>query len=145
MKAWDERHRREALRRTYEIAAEMAYEGRHRFAWWIQPSGDSGQELEYSSEQEWRDLLKGEDRSTGSGLDAARIDREVRRIRALAEGRLVRETLYRYVFDLEEEGPVVAAEGATLAEARREMVLQDLVFEEHRLVRITRIRKAVRL
>jgi hypothetical protein len=104
VKAWDERHRREALRRTYEIAAEMAYEGRHRFAWWIQPSGDSGQELEYSSEQEWRDLLKGEDRSTGSGLDAARIDREVRRVDGLATGRLVRETSERYEVAFEPEG-----------------------------------------
>jgi hypothetical protein len=71
---WTEAHAREALRRTYEIAAELA--DPNNGGPWIAGLvfgniGDEGL---------WRTLL------SGGGLDAARIDREVRRVDRLARG-----------------------------------------------------------
>lgn len=86
---WTDAHRREALRRTYEIAAEACEK---------RPSADIRNGLAAMS----YDVEAGEDRWRAAlaqwlQIDPARIDREVRRVRALAEGRLVRETDTRYV------------------------------------------------
>lgn len=79
-KPWTEAHRREALRRTYEIAAELAGAG--------SPYARGLAEDPFvASEDGWRGWL-------AAGIDAARINREVRRVRALAEGRLVRVTTW---------------------------------------------------
>lgn len=78
---WTEAHEAERHRRTYEIAAtlrpvEAVAMVRHDFHGSI---GEAG----------WRRVLD------GAGLDPARIDREVRRVRGLARGRLMRETWWR--------------------------------------------------
>jgi hypothetical protein len=78
---WTEKHRREALRRTYEIAAELASAADRAYS-------SQTIRVDVGSEAEWRACL-------GWVLlraDPARIDREVRRVDHLARGVLVRET-----------------------------------------------------
>ncbi|HSM93421.1 MAG TPA: hypothetical protein VLT47_11095 [Anaeromyxobacteraceae bacterium] len=85
-KPWTEAHRQEALRRTYELAAEIAdVNDRRNGGPWIARHAFAN----VFDEQRWRGLLS-------STFDAARIEREVRRVRGIAEGRLVREKGYRY-------------------------------------------------
>lgn len=75
---------RERLRRTYEIAAEQTGAGLY--------DGDKFEELMECAQREdwWRAAL------SEMGLLPADIDREVRRVDALAAGRLVRETETRW-------------------------------------------------
>lgn len=125
-KPWTEAHRREALRRTHEIAAEVSPEAPANaerlalcaHAWTV-------------NEKKWRSLL----RMPGhAGLDPARIDREVRRVRGLAEGRLVREPA-RWALRFRD--------GARIERPTREGI--DRVHDDYTggvIVRITRIRKA---
>lgn len=115
---WTEAHRREALRRLYEIAAEQVGAGNEsRVAKGCPHESDIGNEDEYTF------ALR-----HGLLLNAARIDREVSRIRALAEGRLVRVTTWR---------GQSGEEYATYAAADA-----DKSHGGCRLTRITRIRKA---
>lgn len=116
---WTEAHRREALRRTYEIAAELAAVGEERRAY-----GLAGQNGAHDPDVWTTDL------SEEAGLYAARVEREERRVRALADSppRLVRVTTWR---------GQSGEEYATRAEA-----VADKSHGGCRLTRITRIRKA---
>jgi hypothetical protein len=116
---WTEAHRREALRRTYEIAAGFAGAGHDAAAAWIRSA------LGWvDSEAHWREALG------LASVDPARIDREVRRVRALAEGRLVREVTWR---------------GESGEESTdRAMAAADKSHGGARFARITRIRKATK-
>lgn len=87
MKPWTEAHQREALRRTYEIAAELVVAGRADEASYLVI--DVG--VYVVSEWKFRLNFRNDGGSDGPGFDDVRINREVRRVRALAEGRLVRE------------------------------------------------------
>lgn len=72
---WTEAHQREALRRTYEIAAELAdIANRKNGAPWIASHAFAN----VFDEQPWRGLLS-------SAIDTARIDREVALVRERAE------------------------------------------------------------
>ena len=86
MKEWTEKHQQEALRRTYEIAAELVGAGKVQEATYLVSNAG----YYAGAEDSWRGDLADAD---GPAFDAARIDREVRRVRGLAEGRLVRETV----------------------------------------------------
>lgn len=122
---WGEAHRREALRRTYEIAAEHSAD--HRVARQFGSDAWSGVQDERSFRLY---MMLG-------GLDAARIDREARRVRALAEGRLVRETVWRLAADpdgFDDEIP-----GTYDSEAEARVVAAQT---GQRLVPVTRIRRA---
>jgi len=82
---WTEAHQREARRRCYELAAELAGVGRDADA------GDlaaAAQGLGTADEERFRYMLAGVDFADGD------IKRAVKRVRALAEGRLVRETVW---------------------------------------------------
>jgi hypothetical protein len=96
---WGEAHRREALIRIFEIGAELARAhgkaAAHRtLSPWFGHMGPAADPT--YTEAQFRELLSGPlvefARTT---LTPARIDAEVRRVRALAEGRLVRETVWR--------------------------------------------------
>lgn len=87
---WGEPHSVEALRRTFEIAAEFAAAGQFGVAWWLVPPSP-GDNIA-PSEELWREHLGSVGVDGKASIDKARIDREVRRVRALAEGRLVRTT-----------------------------------------------------
>ena len=76
---WTDLHKREALRRTYELVAELIGQGRDSDAEELLEVPHNMAELE----ETWRADL-------GSAFSAERIEREVRRVHALAEGRLVR-------------------------------------------------------
>lgn len=88
---WTIAHQNEALRRTYEIAAIMAARGDTTFG---DVNGDSPGAHQAqamggyptATEVEFRQGL-----ATWACFDSKRIDREVFRVRALAEGRLVRK------------------------------------------------------
>lgn len=124
---WGEAHAREAMRRGYEIAAYFAADDRT----------DDAQTLaeiivveEVDSEQDYRQLL------AGSGFDAARIEREVRRVRGLADDppRLVRETRWRVYFER-----ALGYDGDDRAAAAR---WRDNHARGAALVRVDRIRRA---
>lgn len=87
---WTEKHQREALRRTYEIAAECVSRG-----------DDNGAVLVTNEpfaacmfESRWRESL--ERIGVAEGFTADRINREVRRVRDIAEGRKVWEVVPRF-------------------------------------------------
>lgn len=131
MKEWTDVHRREALRRTYEIAAEHAeYDSCAR------PLADDPW---VNDEQMWRQDL-------ASILDAVRIDREVRRVRALSEGRLVRETVYqsRRRYSDGSLGALALAEDSTRAGLAAHASAMHHNRDEFGIVRVTRIRRAVK-
>lgn len=130
---WTDAHRREAVRRLYEIAAEFIGIDSE------DPMGPQrGQILMASSitlrpwsyaetEAIWRCEL------INYHLDAARISREVRRVRRLAEGGLVRETVWQA---RDEDGDVIR-------EDEDERHANDLLGAEGvRIVKVTRIRRA---
>lgn len=100
---WTEAHRREALRRTYEIGAEL-----------VADDGDDHRAY----------LLL----ETGTPYAGGRVDREVRRVRALAEGRLVRDTGWR-----------VGREWYAAGEEARD---RRQAYPGMPLLRVTRIRRA---
>jgi hypothetical protein len=80
-KPWSDAHTREARRRTYELAAELSAD-------WRKAKGlirDVWESATCGGEDLWRE-------SIGAFFSTARVDAEVRRVRALAEGRFVRET-----------------------------------------------------
>jgi hypothetical protein len=80
MKPWGVEHSREAMIRAYEIGAELTRTDRGDAAYFMNG-------LAVRSEEGFRASLW--------RFDPARIDREVRRVRGLAEGRLVREPYVR--------------------------------------------------
>lgn len=123
MKPWTERHRAEALRRTYEIIAEQADRS---------PAGRREQtvRVDVGSEDEWVDCL-------GWVLDIddpARIDREVRRVRGLAEGRLVRWQGWQGT----------TRDGGTMGRTASAETAQRWKENGAKVVRVTRIRRAPR-
>jgi hypothetical protein len=130
-KPWTEAHKREGYGAVVRAAIEVAQAGDERRAKSI-----LGAVLwSGASEAHLRDGL-----SEAYPDDHARVDREIRRVRALAEGRLVRETVWRAVSrlgdvsnDFQERAPLVAA----LRDAGRTREANG-----DRLVRVTRIRKA---
>lgn len=119
MKPWGEAHQRETARRLYEIAAE--YAGR----------GDDLRALEIASEIT-DDLSEAAFRESlfdppGPDMGMVQIEREVRRIRALAEGRLVRS----------EERVVLWPDGI-----KRPLVTDTAVPKGWPILRVTRIKRA---
>lgn len=84
---WAETCQREARRRSYEIAAELTGVGLEGEAECL--TVDDREDVK--TEERWRSAL---DRA---GLEEYRIEREVRRVRELAEGRLIRESGYRFI------------------------------------------------
>jgi hypothetical protein len=130
---WTEAHQREALRRTYEIAAELVGVGRDDDArcLTIRP------ERAAWSEKGWRvSLFEGR-------LNGARIDREVHRVRGLAEGWLVRETSERIETRWADPGQPGRSGHATIEEARRVRAACTSPVIVMR-TRVTRIRRAVK-
>lgn len=125
-KAWGDNHRREALRRTYEIAAEVVFEEANEQRAHYLLNATRG----WASEERWRDHL------ARCRIDPARIDREVRRVRALAEGRLVRDTRWRV------EGTDAAEEDGCFWDEPTPPPAS--VRKNRRTVRVTRIRRAAR-
>ncbi len=121
MKPWTEAHRREALRRTYDIAAELTGAGGDFFPH-ISPGN-------VETVRHFRATLAGHAR-----LDTARIDREERRVRGLAEGRLVRENGWRGN----------SRDGSVLAWTTSPAVAATWKSSGARVVRVTRIRRAVK-
>jgi ribosomal protein S27E len=81
--AWGEAERREAKARQHELAAKLILAGEPDRAHWTGIVSDD----ETETEERWRTELREE-----AGFSPARIDAEVRRVRALAQGRLVRST-----------------------------------------------------
>lgn len=131
---WTEAHRKEALARQHEIAAGLVRGGNYEQAQTL-----VGEDFEDAAREDWwRGALY------RAGLDHARIDREVRRVCALAEERLVRETSSAWrVTD--------KTTGKTIAERRnRDDAGRELIAVGGRMharivrVRITRIRKAAK-
>lgn len=119
---WGEAHRREATRRTYEIAAELASGDEEDDAFAVACS------IRWcDTEARWRDMLD-------PVLSPARISREVRRVDGLTTGRLVRETAYAV------RSPGGSVEWQTEEQAR--VWLSDHAPRDAKLIRITRIRKA---
>jgi len=112
------------VRRTYELAAAEAGRGDRCAAdlFIVEAWGFA------ASEERWRRNL------TICNLDPARIDREVRRVRALAEGRLVREVRFKVRGRLGESEET--SDRAEAAEACR-----DRVASGDRVVKVTRIRR----
>lgn len=88
MSEWTDAHRMEALRRTYELAAELAAlsteQGR------IEGLLGGAHVIAADGIDRWAEDLR------DAGFDVARVDREVRRVDGLATGRLVREPTERY-------------------------------------------------
>ena len=82
---WTEAHRREALRRCYELAAELAAETRATLL---------ADTLARAALGACRGLGRFSALLVTVGHDAARIERELRRVDGLATGRLVREVWY---------------------------------------------------
>lgn len=123
---WTEAHRREAHDRAYELAAELMREDRPRQAYeLLEAPWNMAQE-----EATWRADL-------GCAFDATRVDREVRRVRALAEGRLVRETTW---FVRYHNGTY--SQTVPTREQAVEIVGKAKGRNEHsRIVRVTRIRR----
>ncbi len=86
---WTDAHRREALRRTYEIAVAVVDNAAPfscDYDW--RPVALAALE----SEAEWRRALAYV--GCGTMLTSTRVDREVRRVRDIAEGRLMREMVW---------------------------------------------------
>lgn len=82
-KMWRQKHQREARRRIYEIAAEVdGVSSEH-----VASSIVASVLWSSASERHFRDGL------AEANFDQNRIDREVRRVRGLAEGRLTRERI----------------------------------------------------
>lgn len=127
---WTMAHQREALRRTYEIAAELAGRGG------LEDQDEAGRlgriAAAHLTEAAWRRFLGGP-RSHAGPRRAGRIDREVRRVRELAEGRLVRETFHgvRIAGDPTVYRRTNRAEAFASAHAQR--------LQPSRAVRVTRI------
>lgn len=130
-KPWTAKHKAEAQRRTYEIAATLN----------PLPAIDLAQAALWGAqcERRYRDNL------SNAGFDAPRIEREVRRLRGLAEGRLVRETAWRVRY-LAHAG----AFGSVTVDLTREeaMSARDRMRSESGwdgvVVRVERVRRASR-
>lgn len=92
---WGEAHKREALCRIYEVAAELVSLDREDDARILmievpQRPSRSVNDLRVATEQAWRACLM------EARLDPKRIESEVRRVRGLAEGRLHHVSGWRY-------------------------------------------------
>lgn len=119
-KSWTEAHRREAARRIYELAAELSASNL------LGAESLANRAIRYSnSESGWRDFVAG-------WFDPARVDREVRRVRALAEGRLLREPI---------EWWAKTRNGTGIKGNDREEA-ESMCGKGYGLVRISRIRRA---
>lgn len=139
---WTVAHRREARSRLYQIAAEMMLAGvpetggrRRRWKPGKNPNALIGLYHRCESEREFRSAMEWDTK-----FKPARIDREVRRVDALATGRLVRETVWqaRHV-----GGTSPLAECDTRA-ALGEWVGRGYIAAKPRIVRVARIRRAPR-
>lgn len=134
-KPWGENHRREAEVRVYELAAQEARTGSSTRAHLAVEGLVRETELD---EAAFREILF---YAWGLDLDVVTIDREVRHVRALAEGRLVRETFVAVKVD------GVAYKRVSLADARASAAEwnSDPAHAGIRLaypVHVTRIRRA---
>lgn len=88
-KPWAEKHRREAAARLYELAAAKTRAGDDIAALEIAVAVPE----EAMTEADFRTILFD---PPGADMGVTEIEREVRRVRALAEGRLVRQSDVRY-------------------------------------------------
>ena len=140
--SWGDREQREAHRRTYELAAEMI--GTDSAA----PStgnpqrgqcllADTAAAYAFGStrtEATWRSTLK------SLLFSPERIDREVRRVRAIAEGRLVREP-ERIVYQLRNRHGMVLREVGLRAEVAVWTGTLGTTGDTVRRLRVKRIRR----
>ncbi|HSN16444.1 MAG TPA: hypothetical protein VLT61_17550 [Anaeromyxobacteraceae bacterium] len=118
MSEWGPKHSLESDARSMEIAAELRRAGNVSASYGLACAPSA-------TESDFR-------RSIGAaGLGPARIDREVRRVRGLAEGRLVRETGWRGT----------SRDGSTLAWTQDPATARRWRETGARVVRVTRIRK----
>lgn len=130
---WTEAHRREATARTYEIAADIVRRegmGPRTGAAWIAKLIEGN----VFNEESWRGML----RPGNAGFAPDRVDREVRRVRALAEGRLVRETTWfvRYRNGTYSQTVPTREQAVEIVDKAKSRG------ERARLVSVTRIRRA---
>ncbi len=139
---WTEAHIQEANARTYEIAAEL-----HRMSNSHRRNAATLAQDEGTSEVWYRDAL------AYAGLDAARIEREDRRVRALAEATPeVRAMIKQARADHERQIGKLLSGRFTLAEAwrgesgeeydERILAVRDKSHGGGTFTRVTRIRKA---
>lgn len=92
---WTQAHQREALRSIFEIAAELASDGDREQCFTL-----AGEDVEgYRREAHFRRSL------AYAGLDAMRIAREVRRVRARAEHRVVTTVKVHWRVRFRDGGP----------------------------------------
>lgn len=131
-KEWAEAHRREARIATRRLADDADLAGNPALAMALTSIANTATGAQISTDSKWRERLR------LVGLTDARIEREVRRVRAFAEGRLVRET----------EWIIVSGSRArrsfndTLEEARTELWAWRATDDGAHIVRVTRIRRA---
>ena len=118
---WTAKHKREAMRRTYEIAATIDA----RRADDIARAASWGAECE----RRYRDNL------SAAGLDAQRIERDVRRVRGLAEGRLVREVTWHVRM-------IAGNLSCAMEEASARDMWRHATTTQGVLVRVARVRRA---
>lgn len=111
---WTEAHQREALRRTYEIAATLDYTPA---AWLAEGAGGYVQ-----SEDLFRMNLED---TQGCAFHAARIEREVRRVRAIAEASPELAALIAAVRIRQEAQLAGLAEGRLVLENDRRFVVRQ--------------------
>lgn len=126
MKPWTKTHQREAYAAGCRALAVVALEVGASEAW-ARPAGLLG---DVNAEVWFRAWL-----SRAVGFDTARVDREVRRVRALAEKRLVREVVWI----------ARTASGATTMPACATPEEAKFIRRQYpatRIVRVTRIRRA---
>ncbi len=137
-RAWGDAHRREALARLGQIAAHFVLnrcEDAARRLSLGSPNRPSSSVADprAPTERAWRTCL------AEGGLSEPDIEREVARVRALAEGRLVRDTFVRVVDD-----DTICGEGRTRGEAEQHALFRGFSLADVRVVRVTRIRRAVK-
>lgn len=153
----------EAERRTFEIVASlMTADRRLRVAGQMLAKVAAGNVGAFETEHGWRYLLGGVCENNAAGLpmfDAARIDREVQRVCALAEGRLVRETTTtmrgRHAFRCHGCGDQVAegvarwereSDGCEFCTACHGDASMQAADEDDRVVRVkTKVRRVTRI
>ena len=136
-KAWTEAHRQEAFIRCFELCVRHAMNTPIDS---LESSADfcsaqhvlAGGYANISTERGWRAWL----RAACSEMKRDRIDREVRRVRALAEGRLVRETAWSVAVDNDPR----RVTWPTLEKARKWR--DDHAPEGARIVKVKRTRRA---
>lgn len=118
---WTDEHRSEARRRAYELAATLPAQKARTIA--------LDAEWGAAGEQHYRRILR------EAGLDTGRIEREVRRLRALAEGRLVREVTWHVRM-------IAGNLSCAMEEASARDMWRHAITTQGVVVRVARVRRA---